>query len=104
MLADVARESGLSITIHAGEVGSAQSVMDAIQNLKADRIGHGIKSLENPSVLKRLIEMRIPLEICISSNVKSGVVKSLNEHPIRPLWDQGAVVTINTDDITLCRN
>ncbi len=102
MLAKRAKESGLPLTVHAGEIGSAQSVMDAIKHLKADRIGHGIRSVRNPRVLKCLIEKRIPLEICISSNVKSGVVKSLNEHPIRQLWYHGVVITINTDDPTLC--
>ncbi len=102
LLAERAKEYGLFLTVHAGEIGDAQSVMDAIKYLKTDRIGHGIKSMENPNILKCLVKKRIPLEICISSNIKSGVVKSLKEHPVRQLWERGALITINTDDPTLC--
>ncbi|MEM3629183.1 MAG: adenosine deaminase [Candidatus Bathyarchaeia archaeon] len=102
-LAEKAKECGLFITSHAGEVGSAQSIMDAIKYLKADRIGHGIKSIENPKILSHLVARRTPLEICVTSNIKSGVVKSLRAHPIKQLFKQGALVTINTDDPTLCK-
>jgi len=101
-LAIEAKEAGFGLTVHAGEVGTAQSVIDAIQYLKADRIGHGIKCTENLNVLKRVIKERIPLEICISSNVKSGIVKNLHEHPVRRLHNYGIAITINTDDPTLC--
>lgn len=102
LLADRAKEHGLFLTVHAGEVGVAQSIIDAIKYLKTDRIAHGIKSIENLNILKRLVKKKIPLEICISSNIKSGVV-SLREHPIRQLWKHGALITINTDDPTLCK-
>jgi len=102
-LARKVKEHGLSLTVHAGEISDAQSVMDAIKYLEADRIGHGIRSIENSKVLKYIVEKGVPLEICVSSNIKSGVVKSLKEHPIRKLWKQGALITINTDDPTLCK-
>jgi adenosine deaminase len=101
-LARKAKDAGFALTVHAGEIGDAQSVMDAIEHLKADRIGHGIKCVKKSDILRYVIERRIPLEICISSNVKSGVVRNLRKHPVRKLYDHGVIVTVNTDDPTLC--
>lgn len=102
-LAGKAKDGGLAMAVHAGEVGDAQSVMDAVKHLKADRIGHGIKLVENLAILENIVKMKMPLEICVSSNIKSGVVKSLRQHPVRRLWEHGALITVNTDDPTLCR-
>lgn len=84
-LAEEAKKAGFALTVHAGEIGDAQSVMDAIEHLKDDRIGHGIKYIRKSNTLKHLIKKKVPLEICISSNIKSGVVKSLKEHPVKKI-------------------
>ncbi|MCU0499566.1 MAG: adenosine deaminase [Anaerolineae bacterium] len=93
-----AREAGLGITIHAGEWEGAQSVWDAIGNIGASRVGHGIRALEDPGILTILMEREITLEVCPTSNVDSGVVSSLAHHPLPWLTQDGVATTINTDD------
>lgn len=97
-----AKEEGLFVTIHAGEWQGADSVWDAIGNLNADRIGHGIRLLEDPGILNIVIERQIALEVCPSSNVLSGVVPSLADHPLVPLTQQEVCTTLNTDDPLVC--
>jgi adenosine deaminase len=93
-----ARRFGLHTTAHAGEASGADSVRAAVEVLKAERIGHGIRAIEDPSLVRLLAERRIPLEVCPISNLCTGVVRSMPEHPIRRLFDAGVFVTINTDD------
>ncbi|MBC8171786.1 MAG: adenosine deaminase [Anaerolineae bacterium] len=93
-----AREAGLGMTIHAGEWDGAQSVWDAIGNIGATRVGHGIRALEDPGILRIMIERGITLEVCPTSNVHSGVIASLEKHPLPWLTEQGLLTTINTDD------
>jgi adenosine deaminase len=93
-----AKESGLGVTIHAGEWDGAMSVWDAIGNVGADRVGHGIRALEDPGVLAVLAERGVVLEVCPTSNVDSGAVTSLKTHPLPRLIDDGVITTINTDD------
>ena len=93
-----AREAGLRLTAHAGEAAGPQSVRRAIEDLGVDRIGHGVRAVEDPVLLRRLVEMQIPLEVCPTSNVRTKVASSMASHPIRTLIDHGAFVTINTDD------
>jgi adenosine deaminase len=93
-----ARESGLHVVVHAGEISGAESVRIALDELGASRIGHGIRSLENPSVVERLRKARIPLEICPRSNYSLGIVSPNLEHPIRALFDLGVWCTVNSDD------
>jgi len=93
-----ARHLGLHITAHAGEAAGAESVWDAVEILKVERVGHGIRAVEDEKVLDILVERQIPLEVCPISNVCTGVVISMKEHPIRRLFDRGVAVTINTDD------
>jgi adenosine deaminase len=93
-----ARAFGLHTTAHAGEASGADSVRAAVEVLKAERIGHGIRAIEDPSLVSLLAERRIPLEVCPISNLCTGVVRSMPEHPIRRLFDAGVFFTINTDD------
>jgi aminodeoxyfutalosine deaminase len=97
-----AREAGLKSVPHAGEhkgkYAGASSVWGAIEELKADRIGHGNRAIEDPLLMQYMCTERTPLELCPSSNIKFGLYENLCEHPLRKLIDAGCFVTINTDD------
>lgn len=93
-----AKAAGLGSVPHAGETVGAESVWAAIGSLKADRIGHGVRAVEDPDLLGLLVERGIPLEVSMTSNVLLGVAPSIEEHQIRPLLDAGVTVTLNTDD------
>lgn len=92
-----ARKAGLHILPHAGESCGPESIWAALE-AGAARIGHGIRAVEDPVLVKHLRDHRIPLDISISSNVCTGVVESLAGHPVRRLYDAGVPVTLNTDD------
>jgi len=93
-----ARDAGLQVTVHAGEVDGPQSVWSAIRDLGAARIGHGIHSLEDPALVEFLIDRRIGLEIAITSNVQVGVVEDYAGHPVKKILEAGIVANLNTDD------
>lgn len=93
-----ARQAGLRLCVHAGEWGGAGNVAEAIVNLKADRIGHGVRAMEDKMVVGLAREMQTPFEVCITSNYQSGVVPSLAAHPLKRMLEAGLNVTINTDD------
>ena len=93
-----AREEGFRLTAHAGESAGPESIWGALRSLGVERIGHGIRSVEDAELVRYLVEHRLPLEICPTSNLRTGVVSAWDEHPIRALIDAGAAVTINTDD------
>ena len=92
-----AKAAGLRLTAHAGETDGPESVRHAL-DIGAERIGHGIRAIEDPDLCRRLRDERIPLEVCITSNVRTGAVPSLEAHPIKRLVDAGVIVTLNTDD------
>jgi adenosine deaminase len=95
---DRARAAGLPAVPHAGETAGAESVWGALRVLKAQRIGHGVRCLEDPELVAELRERQIPLEVCPTSNVCLSVAPSLDEHPLPRLLDEGLYITINSDD------
>jgi adenosine deaminase len=98
-----ARKGGLKLTIHAGEWSGADNVREAIEDLEVDRIGHGIRVLEDPRAVQLARESRVPFEVCITSNLHSGVVGKITEHPVRKMLLENLNVTINTDDPSISR-
>ena len=92
-----ARSAGLHLVAHAGESMGPESIRAALA-LGAERIGHGIAAAQDESLMRELCEREIPLEICITSNLVTGVVKRIEEHPVRRLFDAGVPITLNTDD------
>ena len=93
-----ARRAGFRTSAHAGEAAGADSVWSAIRDLRIDRVGHGTRAEEDPALLAHLAEHRIPLEMCPLSNVRTGVVPSIDDHPARRYFDRGIPITVNTDD------
>ena len=93
-----AREGGFHLTAHAGEADGPASVWGAINSLKVERIGHGVRSVEDPALVDYLVEHQLPLEVCPTSNLRTGVVSDWESHPARTLIEAGALVTVNTDD------
>lgn len=92
------RDAGWAITVHAGEAGGAPSVWAAVQKLGATRIGHGIRAIDDPTLLDYLAAHRIGLEINLTSNVQTNTVPSYRAHPMKRFLAHGLLVTINTDD------
>jgi len=93
-----AKANGLRVVAHAGETEGAKSVWGAIKNLGAERIGHGVRSLEDPKLIQYLIDNKITLEVSPTSNYALGIVKNGDPHPIRQLLDAGVNCTVNSDD------
>jgi adenosine deaminase len=98
-----ARQSGLHVTIHAGEWGPANNVKEAIEELGAERVGHGVRVLEDGNIVALARERGTAFEVCVTSNYQSGVVGSLDTHPLMRMLDAGLNITINTDDPSISR-
>src|SRR3984893_11125622 len=95
-------EHGLHLTAHAGESAGPDSIWGAL-NLKAERIGHGLTAAQDPELVEELATRQVPVEICITSNLRTGACPSLNAHPVRQYFDQGIMITLNTDDPAMFR-
>jgi aminodeoxyfutalosine deaminase len=96
------RDHGLRLTAHAGESAGPDSIWGAL-NLKAERIGHGITAAGDPELIEELAHRQVPIEICLSSNVRTGCCASLDQHPMRGYFDDGLMLTLNTDDPAMFR-
>jgi adenosine deaminase len=92
------REAGLKVVAHAGAEGPATYIREAIEKLKAVRIDHGVRCVEDPDLVKELARKQIPLTVCPLSNIKLCVFKKLSEHPLKELLHAGVNVTVNSDD------
>lgn len=95
---DIAREAGLGLTIHAGEVCGPFSVRDALDLVRPSRIGHGVRAIEDPDLVKRLADLGTVLEVCPGSNIALKVFPDFRSHPLRKLKEAGVRVTISSDD------
>lgn len=98
-----ARQAGLPLAVHAGEWGPAANVRQAIEQLGAARIAHGVRVLEDASVTALARERSIPFEVCVTSNYQSGVVPQPGSHPLPRMLEAGLIVTVNTDDPSVSR-
>jgi aminodeoxyfutalosine deaminase len=97
-----AAEQGLHLTAHAGESAAPESIWGAL-NLKAERIGHGLTAGQDAELMEELAERQVPIEICVSSNLRTGCCAELEQHPVRRYFDQGLMLTLNTDDPAMFR-
>lgn len=95
---DRAIAAGLRSVPHAGETTGPETVWDALNDLRAERIGHGTSSTKDPKLLAHLAEHRIPLEVCPTSNIATRAVATFDEHPIKEMVEAGVLVTVNSDD------
>jgi len=95
-----AQDNGLHLTAHAGETAGPESIWGAL-NLHAERIGHGLTASQDADLVEELAYRQIPVEICITSNLRTACCKSISDHPVKSYFDQGVMVTLNTDDPAL---
>lgn len=95
---DIARDAGLGITTHAGELVGPESVRDALQHVRPTRLGHGVRAIEDPALVEQLANEGVVLEVCPGSNVSLSLYDSFGDHPFTALRDAGVKVTLNSDD------
>ena len=95
---DMAREAGLRLTAHAGEWGGPESVRAVLADLGVERIGHGVRAIEDLALVDELAERSVVLEVCPGSNVALGIYPTFRAHPVGELYERGVKVTISTDD------
>lgn len=93
-----AQQLGLETTVHAGEWAGAMNIYEAITHMGARRIGHGVRVLEDPAVIDLALKTDVTFEVCLTSNVQSGVIANLHDHPLPQMATRGLRTTINTDD------
>lgn len=92
-----AADNGLRLTAHAGETTGPESVWGAL-NIGAERIGHGLSAANDPELLEVMAQKQVPVEMCITSNLRTGACAELQEHPVRKFFDEGLMITLSTDD------
>ncbi len=95
---DIARNAGLALTVHAGELRGPRSILDALAYLRPRRLGHGVRAIEDPALVEQLAQKRIALEICPGSNIALGIYPSRQDHPVMRLFRAGCAVTLGADD------
>jgi len=95
-------DHGLRLTAHAGESAGPESIWGAL-NLHAERIGHGLTAQQDPDLVQELSERQVPVEICVTSNLRTGVCPEIAQHPVRNYFDHGIMITVNTDDPAMFR-
>lgn len=95
---DMLQEAKFPITVHAGEWDGPERIRDAIKLLHPTRLGHGVRSIEDPTLVEYIKELDIILETCPTSNVATKIYKNYEEHPVKKLFDQGVKITVNSDD------
>ncbi|MBV9340744.1 MAG: adenosine deaminase [Acidobacteria bacterium] len=93
----LAAKQGLRLTAHAGESAGPESVWGAL-NIGAERIGHGLTACQDPELVEELAKRQVPVEACLSSNLRTGCCAAISDHPLRRYFDQGLMLTLNTDD------
>ena len=93
-----ARDNGLRLTAHAGESSGPESILGALDALKAERIGHGLTAYQDCELMARLAQTQVPIEICLTSNLRTGCCAAAERHPLKTYYDSGLLVTLNTDD------
>ena len=93
-----AASHGLRLTVHAGETVGPDGIWGALRELKPDRIGHGLHAIEDPELVQYMADNQVPIEICITSNIRTGCCLSLSDHPVRKLFEAGVPIVLNTDD------
>src|SRR5207244_2619641 len=92
-----AKDQGLRLTCHAGESAGPESIWGAL-NLGAERIGHGLTAAQDSELIEELAQRQVPIEICLSSNLKTGCCLQLQDHPVKKYFDHGLMITLNSDD------
>ncbi len=99
-----ARKAGLRTSAHAGEAAGAASVRGAVEVLRVDRVGHALRAEEDEAVVDLLAETGVVLELCPLSNLATGVIARIEDHPVRRYWERGLDITVNTDDPGMFHN
>lgn len=94
----IARSEGLHLTAHAGEHLGPETIIQSIEALGLERVGHGVRAVESDTVVRQLAQEKIPLEICPSSNLSLGLYPSMEAHPVRKLMEAGCIIVLGTDD------
>ena len=97
-----AADHGLHLTCHAGETAGPDSIWGAL-NLKTERVGHGLTASQDPELIEELAERQIPVEICLTSNLRTGCCSDVAHHPVRRYFDEGLMLTLNSDDPAMFR-